>query len=348
MKSGNKPVSRRKVLTTGSAIGALGLAGCLGGSTDEDEEWPSQDLETIIPYSAGGGYDWYSRTISDYLEDEIPGDASIVPENVTGAGGITGVNTLWNSEPDYTLGTYDPPTAVTQQIALPDTVDYELEEFNYIGTYAYSDTGWMHNDSIGPIDSWDDFEEAITSGAAIGTAGVGHSSHIVPTLYGELTGRWTEDDLQFVHYDGFGDVTTGILQDEIQVLPYTVASIAPFVDEEDDLEAFLISSEEPRDIWSAPTLADWDVPGGVTDDLIALSQNPRPLIAPPDASEEVLEVLEEGLNNVLSNDDFISATEDEDRPMNDETSLSEAYDEQMAMLEAYSEASDVVGELISG
>jgi tripartite-type tricarboxylate transporter receptor subunit TctC len=41
----------------------------------------------IVAFSAGGGYDDYSRTIGRHLSKNIRGNPSVVVENMTGAGG---------------------------------------------------------------------------------------------------------------------------------------------------------------------------------------------------------------------------------------------------------------------
>ncbi len=60
-------------------------------------------IRWIVPYSAGGGYDVYSRLIKPFLEKET--GAAIRIENLPGAGGILGAKTLKEAAPDgLTLG----------------------------------------------------------------------------------------------------------------------------------------------------------------------------------------------------------------------------------------------------
>jgi tripartite-type tricarboxylate transporter receptor subunit TctC len=67
--------------------------------------YPEKDILWIVPYRAGGGYDTYARIIAQYLGKYLPNNVSVGVKNMKGAGGITGVSTLYKSRPDgYTIG----------------------------------------------------------------------------------------------------------------------------------------------------------------------------------------------------------------------------------------------------
>jgi tripartite-type tricarboxylate transporter receptor subunit TctC len=51
----------------------------------------------LIASGAGGGYDTYARAIARYMPKYIPGNPTIVPKNVPGAGGLIAANTLYNN-----------------------------------------------------------------------------------------------------------------------------------------------------------------------------------------------------------------------------------------------------------
>ncbi len=45
-------------------------------------------LTVAIGYSVGGGYDLYARMLSRFLGKHIPGQPTVVPQNMPGAGGL--------------------------------------------------------------------------------------------------------------------------------------------------------------------------------------------------------------------------------------------------------------------
>src|ERR1700684_207887 len=56
-------------------------------------------LTIIVGYSAGGGYDTYTRILARHLGKHIPGNPAIVVQNMPGAGSLKMANTLYNVAP---------------------------------------------------------------------------------------------------------------------------------------------------------------------------------------------------------------------------------------------------------
>ncbi|MGE3158495.1 MAG: hypothetical protein AB7K78_17475, partial [Xanthobacteraceae bacterium] len=58
--------------------------------------YKGKSVELYIGYSVGGAYDLYARTIARHLGKHIPGNPSIVPKNMEGAGSLRLANWLYN------------------------------------------------------------------------------------------------------------------------------------------------------------------------------------------------------------------------------------------------------------
>src|SRR5262249_7776516 len=56
-------------------------------------------LALFIPTPSGGGFDLYSRTLMDFMRKYIPGQPTIVLQNMAGAGGLRAANYLFNVAP---------------------------------------------------------------------------------------------------------------------------------------------------------------------------------------------------------------------------------------------------------
>src|SRR6202163_3177289 len=61
-------------------------------------------MKVIIGYGPGGGYDLYGRLAAEFLGRHIPGNPTIVPQNLPGAGSFKAVDYLANAAPQD--GTY--------------------------------------------------------------------------------------------------------------------------------------------------------------------------------------------------------------------------------------------------
>jgi len=66
-----------------------------------DDFYKGKTIRFIVGYAPGGGYDSYTRAVARYIGRHIPGNPSIVVENMEGAGSLLAANYMFNkAEPD--------------------------------------------------------------------------------------------------------------------------------------------------------------------------------------------------------------------------------------------------------
>src|SRR5437016_1929710 len=84
-----------------SAAALLFLASGIGiGCADEVADfYRSRTIEILVGAGAGGGYDVNARLVARHLGRFIPGNPTLVVNNVPGGGGIRAVNFLYNKSP---------------------------------------------------------------------------------------------------------------------------------------------------------------------------------------------------------------------------------------------------------
>ncbi|HWP60024.1 MAG TPA: hypothetical protein VNL14_19180 [Candidatus Acidoferrales bacterium] len=87
------------------------VAGAVQVSAAEKPFYEGKTLTLLINYAAGGPTDIEGRIVARHLAKHIPGQPSIVPQNMPGAGGVTGMNFLGEvAKPDgLTLGYFTGP-----------------------------------------------------------------------------------------------------------------------------------------------------------------------------------------------------------------------------------------------
>src|SRR5688500_15815239 len=56
-------------------------------------------IQLLIGFSPTGGYDIYARTLARYLGKHIPGNPTILPQNMPGAGSLKVANYIYNVAP---------------------------------------------------------------------------------------------------------------------------------------------------------------------------------------------------------------------------------------------------------
>jgi len=80
------------------------------------EDWPAKPLRAIVPYPAGGGVDFVTRTVAQRLSEVLK--QPVVVENKTGAAGAIGADTVAKSAPDgYTFLVASPAEVLVSPIA---------------------------------------------------------------------------------------------------------------------------------------------------------------------------------------------------------------------------------------
>ena len=94
-----------EVVMIKQCIAAIVAIACLCGArigytASDDNFYKGKTIRLIVAFSAGGGYDAYSRSIGRHLGKHIPGNPTIVVENMTGAGGIIHANFMYQAKPD--------------------------------------------------------------------------------------------------------------------------------------------------------------------------------------------------------------------------------------------------------
>ncbi len=90
-------------------------------------------VRIVVGFSAGGGYDQYSRLIARHLSKYIPGNPVVIVENMAGAGSIIAANHTFNAAPkDGTLiGNISGPIILEQLFANP-AVQFDMAKFRYL------------------------------------------------------------------------------------------------------------------------------------------------------------------------------------------------------------------------
>jgi tripartite-type tricarboxylate transporter receptor subunit TctC len=115
----------------------LGLAavGLIAAAQPASAEWPNdKPITFVIPYSPGGGFDTIVRAFAPALEKIL--GAEVVPENIPGAGGAKGAQTVHRAEPDgYTIGIYNIPGFTVTQV-LGQDLGFDLAEVTWLANLA--------------------------------------------------------------------------------------------------------------------------------------------------------------------------------------------------------------------
>jgi tripartite-type tricarboxylate transporter receptor subunit TctC len=92
---------KRGLFAIGASACALALAlGCgHAGAQSVADFYRGRTMSMLIGYTAGGGYDTYGRVLARHMGRHIPGNPSITPQNMVGAGSLKLANHLYSVAP---------------------------------------------------------------------------------------------------------------------------------------------------------------------------------------------------------------------------------------------------------
>ena len=127
-------------------FGLLGLIVLLAGSAPSaaqsvEDFYNGRQINLIVGFNPGGGYDVYARIMARHLPRFIPGRPTFIVKNMPGAASLIAANHIYNAAPKdgSELGMIAPSTAGEPIFGL-QRAKFDGRKFSWIGS-AYNDLG---------------------------------------------------------------------------------------------------------------------------------------------------------------------------------------------------------------
>jgi tripartite-type tricarboxylate transporter receptor subunit TctC len=142
-------------------------------------------INIYVGSSAGGGYDTYGRLVARHLGKRIPGQPTIVVQNMPGAGSNKAASYLYSVAPkDGTAIGAIFPGAVLQPLLGDTTVQHEPSKFIYLGS-ANSDVYHCFSRTDAPAKNFGDMLQRET---ILGASNEGGTTRDLPAMMNNLAG----------------------------------------------------------------------------------------------------------------------------------------------------------------
>jgi len=127
---------KRGVKLTGILVGLLLIAGAEEVFA-QGNFYEGKTIRFIVGFSAGGGYDAYTRTIARHMGKHVPGNPVFVVDNMAGAGSLISANYVYKAaKPDgLTIGHFIGGLFLQQLLNKPG-IEFDSLKFEYIGVPA--------------------------------------------------------------------------------------------------------------------------------------------------------------------------------------------------------------------
>lgn len=283
----------------GSLAGAalLGTAACGGGGGEA--EFPSDTIEMIIPYSAGGSTDVSVRTLASVGEDTC--GTNIIASNQTGSAGAVGFTAAANSEPDgYTVGATATELAYLYKLGITEV---RPEDLRGIMRYALNPhVFWVPAES--PYETIGDVVSAAEGGETINVATSGTGSVYHVAFKGMALEAGVPDQFVNVPFDGGAAAVQAAVAGEVDMNVSVFQEGAAQV-EAGRLRPIAVAAEERiEEIPDIPTLMeegiDWT------------SASHLGLAVPADTPDDRVQTLGDCYKEAFDSDEFQQKMEEQD------------------------------------
>src|SRR3954469_682460 len=209
------------MLVTRSLLARLALAGLVAlPAAAQKVSFAGKEVKLIVGFGAGSGYDQYARLIAAHLGRHLPGNPTIVPENMPGAGSIKAETYLYNQAPkDGTVVGAVARDSLTQPLINPGQgYHFDATKFGWLGSPDTETNICIANAAAGFKNAADLFKKQIT----VGSTGIGTGTHIYPIVMNGMLGT------KFKVIDGYqasGDVTLAMERHEVDGICESYSSI---------------------------------------------------------------------------------------------------------------------------
>jgi tripartite-type tricarboxylate transporter receptor subunit TctC len=319
MATTSRRATLRAAVRAATALALVAVVAACGpgsGSGGGETEGPfaGEDVDLVVPYEPGGGYDAYARALAPQLEECL--GARIVVRNEPGAGGLVATNkTAAAGANENRFQIVNTVGLVSAQIARAQGANFDLNNLNWIGRVsAPPNVVVVGQDS--PVKSFDDLVRAQQPVRFV-AQGPGANDFIAPNIVGHAYGFPFEIITGFA---GSTEARASVVAGNADAHVLPVDSQLPAI-ESGDVRAIVTIDDKPDPLLpDTPTIEQTAAPNdqakSIIDNLVALGQTGRGLIASPQMPQERVEALRQGFQCAASNQEVLADLEKQQRPLN--------------------------------
>lgn len=194
---------------------AVTLALALSALTASAQAYPERQVRLIVPFLAGSTLDKLARQVAERMGEQLKG--TVVVENITGAGGVVGVQAVLNAPRDGhtllmgTMGVLAINPHIYQQLPYDP-----LKDLVAVGGVTRTTNAVAVRPGL-PVRNMAELvarAKANPGKLSYGSAGLGTSSHLAGAMLASLAGI----ELTHVPYRGSAAAQVDLLGDRIDIL----------------------------------------------------------------------------------------------------------------------------------
>jgi tripartite-type tricarboxylate transporter receptor subunit TctC len=293
----------RKLLILAAAFGCTATA---VHAQNAQDFYKGKQLRLIVGHEVSNDYDIGARLLAKYLPRHIPGQPSIIVQNMLGGASIAATNYIYGQAPrDGTvIGTFS-RNIPSQKLMGQANIIADPRRFNWLGATSFPGricAAW----NTAPVKNVADL---FTQEFIVGGAGAGSSLSILPTVFNHVLGT------KFRLVEGYKGTQDALLAVERGELQGVCASYGQFRN-----HAQLIQQGQLRILFRAEEAAMPEIPNAPsiydqakTEDqrqfmrfVFSSTEFGRPYVLPPEVPKERVELMRRAMADTVQDPDLVA------------------------------------------
>jgi tripartite-type tricarboxylate transporter receptor subunit TctC len=292
----------------GIATAVLALAPTAATAQSPAEFYKGKNVELYIGYSVGGAYDLYARVLARHLGRHIPGNPTIIPKNMEGAGSLRLANWLYNvgAKDGTVLATIGRGTGFDPLLGSKGA-QFQADKFTWIGSA---------NNEVSICVAWKGsgitkFEDTMTKELIVGGTGAAADTDQVPRILNGVLGT----KFKIVSgYPGGNDITLAMERGEVKgrcgwSWSSVVATHKRWIDDKTITVLVQLSLNKHPDLPDVPLVMEFaktEEQQQIFRLIFARQVMGRPFLAPPGVPRERAEALRRAFDDTMKDAEFLA------------------------------------------
>jgi len=298
----------RGIATAVLALAPIAAAPTAAPAQSPAEFYKGKNVELYIGYSVGGAYDLYARVLARHLGRHIPGNPTIIPKNMEGAGSLRLANWLYNvgAKDGTVLATIGRGTGFDPLLGSKGA-QFQADKFTWVGSA---------NNEVSICVAWKGsgitkFEDTMTKELIVGGTGAAADTDQFPRILNGVLGT----KFKIVSgYPGGNDITLAMERGEVKgrcgwSWSSVVATHKRWVDDKTITVLVQLSLNKHPDLPDIPLVMEFaktEEQKQIFRLIFARQVMGRPFLAPPGLPKDRAEALRRAFDATMKDPEFLA------------------------------------------
>ena len=231
-----------------AALAALAMLSPPATAQDAPEFYKGKTVKFIVGVGVGGGFDAYARMLAPHIGKAL--DATVVVENLPGAGGILALNQMMIAPPDgLRFKIVNGTPSLLAQLLEQDNIKYDLTKMPHLALIAAEPWGMM----VSPTSPIKTPADLVKPGLKVRWGGTGPTGG--PSDGAAITCQALKLDCRVVlGYRGSAEIALAVQRGELDALYVTDASLSTYQKSQQGHVVAIAARERSKLLPEVPTL----------------------------------------------------------------------------------------------